>query len=116
MKEREYTTAVKAYGNGDEGMEGTLLLRNAIIIQAVDDYTNCLERMLLTPPRARYDKEDIIEKNELEGFFFGDWFQNLVSIVPMRIIEQCRENAMRNVKVKLESQIVEAMNVKLKGF
>lgn len=97
-------------------MECVSLLRDAIIVKAVEDYTSCMERLLCTPLNSSYAKEDIIRKNEVEGFFFGWWFPKLTQIDPERIVCLCRKKALRNAKAKIESRIVEDMDAKLKGF
>ena len=113
MKERDYTTAETAYGDG-QPMEGWALLRNAIIIRAVDDYTDCLVRLLL---QGRNRDEDLLlECESLEDFFFGSWYAFLSSIRPEILISKCREDALATTKRKIKERLTHEWNGKVKGY
>lgn len=51
-------------------------LANAIILQAVKDYTKALRRLKKFP----HDKDAAYTKRECESFFRSDWFKILTSL------------------------------------
>lgn len=59
-------------------------LANAIILQAVKDYREVLQRWELHPDKKAY----IDEKKELERFFHSNWFSTLTNIDPEVLISK----------------------------
>ena len=58
------------------------ILANAIILQAVKDYREVLQRWELHPEKKAY----IDMKKELERFFHSNWFSTLTSLDPEVLI------------------------------
>lgn len=59
-------------------------LANAIILQAVKDYREVLQRWDFHPDKKAY----IDDKKELERFFHSNWFSTLTSIDPEVLISK----------------------------
>lgn len=59
-------------------------LANAIVLAAVDDYREVLQRWQQFPEKQAY----IAEKRELERFFRSGWFSILTNINPEVLMEQ----------------------------
>lgn len=68
-------------------MDGYKELANAIIIQAVKDYRNAMDRLRFTPNdrAARY------EKRTLEKFFCSDWFTILTDLDGEVLLEKLKK-------------------------
>ena len=115
MKDREYTTAASAYGGGEQ-TDGWELLRNAVIVVAVDDYISCLTSLLLVQPGQPFETKDCTMKKEVEEFFFSDMFHALSNLEPKRIISKCRKKAFQRVLAKINGKIAEEINASLKGY
>ena len=59
-------------------------LANAIILQAVKDYREVLQRWDFRPNKKAY----IDEKKELERFFHSNWFSTLTNLDPEVLINK----------------------------
>lgn len=63
-------------------VDGYINLANAIILQAVKDYREVLQRWKRHPEKKAY----LDDKKELERFFRSDWFSTLTNIDPEVLI------------------------------
>ena len=68
-------------------VDGYTDLANAIIKQAVKDYQRTYRR-LRKAPNSKYAKEDI---EELESFFFSDWFGVLSDLDATYLLKKVKE-------------------------
>lgn len=119
MRERNYWTAMKAYGEGYNFLDSYILLRNGIVLRAVDDYISVLIKLLKLSPDyfiGELLQERLKEKEEIEAFFLSDWFSCLTDIVPWAIINYCRDEALRETKIWLQKRVEEKINETIKGF
>ncbi len=68
-------------------MNGYQRLANAIILQAVKDYRDALERLRYSPndKSAKYDKRSI------EKFFRSDWFSILTDLDGELLLKKLKE-------------------------
>ena len=75
-------------------MSGWEELANAIIIQAIYDYRKALRNT----NRAHYSKYHSID--DLERFFFGEWFALLSKCDPHYIVKEIRQEMHNENKTK----------------
>ena len=59
-------------------------LANAIVLQAVKDYRNALERLIKHP----HNSMALSAKQEVERFFHSNWFTILTNIDPEMLIQK----------------------------
>lgn len=84
----------------DEVIEPYLNLGKAIIRQANKDYLHVYGKMLRTRADDELRKLQT-SKDELEDFYYSDWFATLTDIDPNRMVSFLRDRAIRNEKARL---------------
>lgn len=62
-------------------------LANAIIVQAVKDYRNAVERLRYTPD----DKSALHDKKSIERFFRSEWFSILSDLNGELLLKKLKE-------------------------
>ena len=77
--------------------ENYLDLANAIVIQAVEDYTESLRTIRVSKSKTKLEKAEKI-KNKCEKFFRTEWFFELsrFAIDYDALIETCHKNAQKD--------------------
>ncbi len=62
-------------------------LANAVIVTAVRDYKRVLVKLKRNPNNKAAGKE----KQELEGFFYGSWFEMLTNLDPQYLVKRVQK-------------------------
>lgn len=77
--------------------ENYLDLANAIVIQAVEDYTEALRTIRISKSKTKLEKAEKV-KNKCEKFFRTEWFFELsrFAIDYDALIETCHKNAQKD--------------------
>ncbi len=71
------------------GIENYENLANAIVLQAVRDYRTALKSLKMNPS----NKSAKIEKENIERFFWSDWYKVLTSVDGESLIRVLRKEA-----------------------
>ncbi len=79
-------------------------LAAAIVLQAVNDYIGAIRKMW-EPETSKKEKcEIILQKMELEEFFYSDWYGFLCDLDPDKVIYNCRIQAEEREKESIRNQ------------
>ena len=104
--ENTMVAATLPWGNGvgSDYEDAYTNLAAAIVLQAVKDYMKLLQTLWKKEIPLRKKRELIVEKNELEEFFYSDWYEFLTDLDPDRLISGCRMRAMEKEKERIHKQ------------
>ena len=85
--------------------ERYLDLANAIVIQAVEDYTDALRTIRVSKSKTKLEKAEKV-KNKCEKFFRTEWFFELsrFAIDYDALIEVCHKNAQKDKEKKKDKK------------
>ena len=79
-------------------------LAASIVLQAVKDYIKVLRSLLKNSTSAARKRMLILEKNELEAFFYSEWYGFLTDLDPDRLLSGCQERAQEQEKERIRKQ------------
>ena len=89
-------------------------LAASIVLQAVKDYIKDIRKMWNPKLSLRTKRRAILEMEELEEFFYSQWYDTLCDIDPGKLVYNCRLRAEEQEKEAIRKQNREKMNRLLK--
>lgn len=104
MKQNHYVEVVGAGCRSGSQETPFDELAIAIVEQAVKDYVKVIRKLWDKKLTVIQKRNLMIEKAELEGFFYSDWYEFLTDIDPHRLIAQCKVVAKEKEKQAIEKQ------------
>ena len=91
-------------GSGSSCEDQYSELAAAIVFQAVKDYMNLIQKLWKKDVSLKIKRKLIIEKTEIEDFFYSDWYEFLTDLDPDRLLSGCRQRAMEKEKERIHRQ------------
>ena len=79
-------------------------LASAIVYQAVKDYMKTMQALWKKDQTLKKKRNLVIEKMELEEFFYSDWYGFLTDLDPDRLLDGCRKRALEQEKERIRRQ------------
>ena len=91
-------------GSGGSAHDQDSELAGAIVMQAVKDYMKVLQNLWKKDVPLKKRRQLVIEKTELEQFFYSNEYQILTDLDPDVLLSGCRERAFELAKEKIQRQ------------
>ena len=91
-------------GSGSSFEDQYSELASAIVMQAVKDYMKLFQRLWKKDASLKIKRKLIIEKAEIEDFFYSDWYEFLTDLDPDRLLSGCRQRVVEKEKEKIHRQ------------
>ena len=89
-------------------------LAASIVLQAVKDYIKDIRKMWNPKLSVRVKRKTVLEKEELEGFFYSPWYDTLCDIDPGKLVYNCHLRAEEQEREAIKKQNRKQMNRLLK--
>lgn len=74
----------------------------AIVKQAVEDYVKVVRKLWNRKLTVLSKRNLLLEKTELEGFFYSNWYATLTDIDPDKLMARCKVIAVEKEKERIE--------------